>query len=112
MELFRIAAARGFLHPNHMLAGAHRRLTSSELVELLAFERLRPSGDRRQDIHFALLRYDNQQIASKGKSNSTPEDFLLYHKAPVMQASEIKGALRSRIKAAKGVRKKKREKKK
>lgn len=110
MEMFRIAAARGYQHPNHMLAGEHRRLTNSELVELLAYERLRPSGDRRLDIQMSLLRYDIHQIASKGKSNSTPEDFLLFHKPAVMQASEIKGALRSRIKAAKAAKKKKRKK--
>lgn len=108
--MFRIAAARGYLHPNHMLAGVHRRITNSELVELLAYERLRPTGDARNDLNFALLRYDNANYASHGKTTREPQDFLLFHKSPVMAASEIKGALRSRIKAAKSSPKKKKRK--
>jgi len=107
--MFRVAAARGYLHPNHMLAGRHRRITSSELVELLAYERLRPSGDKRNDLNFALLRYDTAQYATKGKSQRQPEDFLLFHKPAVMSQQEIKGALRSAIAKAKGKRKKKRK---
>ena len=110
MELFRIAAARGFLHPNHLLAGEHKRLTSSELTELLAYERMRPSGDKRRDINFALLRYENAQYATHGKSTRDPEEYLLFHKPTVMSATEIKGALRSAIAKSKEKRKKKRKK--
>jgi hypothetical protein len=113
MELFRIAAARGYLHPTHLLAGVHRRLTSSELVELLAYERIRPTGDRRLDLNVALMRYENAQYATHGKSHREPEDFLLFHKPAVMTKNEIKGALHSAIAKAKGKRpkKKRREKK-
>ena len=112
MELFRIAAARGYLHPTHLLAGVHRRITSSELTELLAYERLRPSGDRRLDLNFALQRYEAGQYATHGKSHRDPEDYLLFHKPAVMSATEIKGALRSAIAKSKEKRKKTKAKRK